>query len=127
MSSELLVKASTTLVRFPSTDRTPSPPKAGGLETLPQGQAQATIKDAYGTGDVEHHELQEAVDDLNEYVQQSLRRELKFSIDQESGRTVVKVVDPESGDTVRQIPSEEMLALNRSLGKHQGLIFNAKV
>ncbi len=127
MSSELLVKASTTLVRFPTAEKSPTFPRTGGLETLPQGPVRTDIKDSAGAEDVEQQELQEAVDDLNEYVQQSLRRELKFSIDQESGRTVVKVVDPESGDTVRQIPSEEMLALNRSLGKNHGLLFNAKV
>lgn len=71
-------------------------------------------------------ELQNAVSNLNDYVQ-SLRREIQFSIDEGSGQTVVKVTDPGTGEMIRQIPSEEVLAIARSLEQPQGLLLNTTV
>lgn len=48
----------------------------------------------------------------------STGRELEFSVDEASGRTVITVRNPETGETIRQIPSEEALRLARALG-HQ--------
>jgi flagellar protein FlaG len=47
---------------------------------------------------------------------------LSFSIDDSTGKTVVMVTDAETGEMIRQIPSEEMLALARSLEKMQGML-----
>ncbi len=55
-------------------------------------------------------ELQLAVNQINEFVQ-SVQRDLLFSMDDDSGRTVIKVMDRSTGELVRQIPSEEVLAL----------------
>jgi flagellar protein FlaG len=59
---------------------------------------------------VARKDLAELVEELSGLVQ-SIRRELQFSVDQESGRTVIKVVDSESGELIRQIPPEEVLTL----------------
>lgn len=59
-------------------------------------------------------ELAEAVSDLNDYVQ-SIQRDLQFSIDEASGRTIIKVIDSESKEVIRQIPPEEALSLARNL------------
>lgn len=67
----------------------------------------------------------EAVNAINAQVQR-VSQNLKFSIDQESGRTVVKVVEGESGKVIRQIPSEEALAISQALEKMQGLIIEQK-
>jgi flagellar protein FlaG len=70
-------------------------------------------------------DIRRAVQDLNHYVQ-SLRRDLRFSVDEESGETVVRVTDPENGEVIRQIPSEEVLAIARSLEKAQGLLLSTQ-
>lgn len=70
-------------------------------------------------------DVRQAVQDLNQYAQ-SLRRDLHFSVDEESGETLVRVLDPESGEVIRQIPSEEVLSIARSLEKAQGLLFNTQ-
>lgn len=44
----------------------------------------------------------------------SMGRELRFQIDEASGRIVVSVLDAETGERIRQIPSEEMLRLARA-------------
>lgn len=46
----------------------------------------------------------------------SIGRQVQFSIDTASGRTVVSVRDANTGDVIRQIPSEEALRLAHALG-----------
>lgn len=41
--------------------------------------------------------------------------ELSFSIDEETNASVVKVIDKETNEVIRQIPSEEMLAISKSI------------
>jgi flagellar protein FlaG len=57
-------------------------------------------------------EVLEAVQNLNDFVQKT-RRELNFSVDEQTGRTVVKVIDHETKDVIRQIPAEEILDVAR--------------
>lgn len=45
---------------------------------------------------------------------------LEFSIDDELGRVVVKVVDPETKDVIKQFPSEDAIALAKSLNSGNG-------
>ncbi|GAB4057591.1 flagellar protein FlaG [Uliginosibacterium sediminicola] len=54
-------------------------------------------------------------------------RNLQFSIDDETGRTVVKVMDSSTNEVIRQIPSEELLAMTRSMDKLSGLFVKQKV
>ena len=42
---------------------------------------------------------------------------LRFRVDPEAGQVVVSVVDAETGDVLRQIPSEEALAIAKSLAE----------
>lgn len=62
--------------------------------------------------------VSEAVGKLNEYVQ-AIRRELKFSIDENSGRTVITVLDSQTKEVIRQIPPEEVVSLSKNLGKKE--------
>ena len=57
---------------------------------------------------------------------QKFARNLQFSIDNATGKTVVKVVDALTGDTIRQIPSEEALDIARALDRTQGLLSRQK-
>lgn len=59
---------------------------------------------------VSRKDLSELVEELSDLVQ-SVRRELKFSVDEDSGRTVIRVIDSVTGELVRQIPPEEVLTL----------------
>ena len=70
-------------------------------------------------------QVQQAVMEVQKMVQ-SKASNLQFSIDQESGKTVIKLLDSQTGDLIRQIPSEEMLAISHSLDKMQGLLFKQK-
>ncbi|MNI89745.1 flagellar protein FlaG [compost metagenome] len=63
--------------------------------------------------------------DIREFVQ-AAQRNLDFSIDDSTGRVVVKVIATESGEVIRQIPSETALKLAQSLSSANNLLFNAK-
>jgi flagellar protein FlaG len=65
-----------------------------------------------------NEELNAAVQQMNTYVQ-NIQRDLQFSVDEESGRNVVKVIDSKSKEVIRQIPSEEVLALARQWAEQQ--------
>jgi flagellar protein FlaG len=58
--------------------------------------------------------LQDAIGTLNDFVQ-VVKRDLQFTLDEELGRTVVRVVDSASGDLIRQIPEEVFLELARKV------------
>ena len=55
-----------------------------------------------------------AVQQLNDYVQ-SFQRDLEFSLDETSGRSVVRVVDTSTQELIRQIPNDVALRLARNL------------
>ena len=60
-------------------------------------------------------------------VEQAVRAQassLNFSIDQSSGKTMVKVTDSETGQVLRQIPSDEMLSLSQVLNNVRGLLLS---
>ncbi len=60
-----------------------------------------------------------AVEELNNYAQK-VGRSLQFSVDDASGKTVIKVMDSETGEVVRQIPPEKVVALMEYLEQDQG-------
>ena len=75
---------------------------------------------------VDQAQLDQAVDDLNAFVQ-DVRRELSFSVDHDSGQTVIKVIDSESNKVVRQIPPEEVVAMRERLHSRSGLLMQTEV
>lgn len=66
-------------------------------------------------------QLNQAVKQIQDVIKQTANS-LQFSIDKDSGMTVVKVVDTESKKIIRQIPSEEVMAIAKALDKLQGLL-----
>ncbi|ERS85094.1 hypothetical protein Q667_17730 [Marinobacter sp. C1S70] len=72
-------------------------------------------------------QLNEAVSQLNDYVQ-SVSRDLQFEVDSERGQTIVKVVDQQTQEVIRQIPDEVALRLAEKLQQDEPLtLFNVKV
>jgi flagellar protein FlaG len=47
---------------------------------------------------------------------------LLFSIDDDTGRTIIKIIDRSTDEVIKQIPSEEILAIAKALDKLQGLL-----
>lgn len=69
--------------------------------------------------------LDNASNEMTQYAQ-SMQRDLYFSVDEESGETVIKVVESESQRLVRTIPSEEFLHASREFNGSVGNLLKAK-
>ena len=70
--------------------------------------------------------LEDSVSQLKDLVQ-SVQRDLQFSIDDFSGRTVITVLDSKTEEIIRQIPSDEVLALAKNIASLKGVLFSAEV
>jgi flagellar protein FlaG len=76
--------------------------------------------------------ITEAVAGLNDFFKQE-RHSLEFSVDQASGRVVIRITDAETDQVIRQIPPEEVLAIVRHLaegpdaGALRGLLLSESV
>ena len=71
----------------------------------------------------------EQVDEAMEKMRDALplvARNLQFSGDEETGRSVVKVVDATTDEVIRQMPSEELLNIAKTLDKLSGLLLKQK-
>lgn len=68
-------------------------------------------------------DVDNVVQSLNSMAQ-NLHRELLFSVDEDSGETIIKVVDKETDEVVREIPSEEVRQMRARLKEAAGIIFH---
>lgn len=85
------------------------PPKAPQEDALAVGDGNDTIS------------LEQAVEHINSYIQ-NIQRDIQFTMDDFSGRTVIKVVDSQTDTVIRQIPSETILKLAENLHKYGQLL-----
>lgn len=69
--------------------------------------------------------MEEVVSSIKAFAQ-SIQRNLDFSLDDSTGRVVVKVTDAVSGDVIRQIPSEDALRLAESMEAVRSLLFKVE-
>ncbi|MDH1261753.1 flagellar protein FlaG [Pseudomonas sp. GD03944] len=105
-------------------DRAPASGKPSDSEAASEqvaGKASETEQGAATTRD----QVEAAVATIQDFVQ-SVRRDINFSLEEGSGRVVVKVTDSGSGDVIRQIPSEEALQLAENLSEVRSLLFKAE-
>ncbi len=78
-------------------------------------------------GEISNEQVKNAVSKLNEFVQ-STERTLDFQMDEDSGKTVIKVFDKQSSELIRQIPNELALELAQNLNDDEpSLLFSAQV
>ncbi|MDX1538631.1 flagellar protein FlaG [Arsukibacterium sp.] len=119
--------SSASVVMLPATpDKILKPTTAEQVATAP-------VETARPVTQVSRTELQQAVDVVNQAVSLE-QRSLSFSIDDLSGRSVIKVVDFETDELIKQIPTEELLKvaqdikrLQDEMGQSIGLLIDNKV
>ncbi|OYO30436.1 flagellar protein FlaG [Janthinobacterium sp. PC23-8] len=87
--------------------------------------AEASAPDSKASGkedaQLELKEVKQAVSDINKAMQ-FMSRQLEFSVDTDSERTIVKVIDQQTGEVIRQMPTKEALEIGKALEKAQGLL-----
>jgi flagellar protein FlaG len=75
------------------------------------------------SAEVEKSALENAVKKLNDFVAPAVQA-IRFELDQNTERMVVKVIDSASQRVLRQIPNEQVLVMSQTLDKLQGLVVN---
>jgi flagellar protein FlaG len=103
-----------------SDDKVQSAPVAPLAQEPAQETAQEPARQV-----LQKEQLEVMAKKLQEFVGE-LNKGLEFSVDQDSGRDVIKVIDRSSGEIVRQYPSEEVLDLVASLSDAAGNFVNIK-
>lgn len=71
------------------------------------------------------NQVQQAVEQIQQTTEK-LAQNLRFSIDEDTGITVIKVLDSQTQEVIRQIPTEEAISIARTLDNVKGLLFNDK-
>lgn len=114
----------------------PSVPAGTGQATAPAERPASQIKAASSTAPTAAGEVVRKTDSASDAEQvkraaAEINRQLKnaaqsirFTVDEALGKTIVRVVDSETGDVIRQIPSEEALAISRSIDRLQGVLLH---
>ena len=84
-------------------------------------QAPLPVKEGQPSRD----QLDKAVKSVNDFVN-SVNNSLQFSVDDDTGKTIVKVIDSATKEVIKQFPSEEMLAIAKALDHIKGLLIHQK-
>ena len=71
-------------------------------------------------------QLEKVAEKLQEFIGK-MNKDLEFSVDEDSGRDVIKVIDKHSGDVIKQYPSEEVLSLVAKLSEATGNFIDSKI
>lgn len=98
--------------------------EAKGKNSADQGQnlpKDDQVDETSVAGQEEQSALKDAVEQINNYVQ-NIQRDIQFTMDDSTGETVIKVMDSHTDELVRQIPSEVALNLAKNLQKYGQLI-----
>lgn len=96
------------------------------LDKKSSAQAVENLKETESTTKDKDANLMQVANELTEMVSM-MQKGLKFSVDEESGKQVIKVQDVSSGDIIRQIPSEEALKLAEKLSEVSGILMKIEV
>lgn len=71
-------------------------------------------------------QLQGLVDSINNSLKQA-NKNLEFTIDTDTKKSIVKLVDTETGEVIRQFPSEETIAISKAIeSMQQGMLLRQK-
>lgn len=104
----------------PSTAPLPAAPQ--GASQPPAVKVSAAVPEPAPQQQPEPAQVQKAMESLKQLVEAKAPNSLAFSIDESTGKTIVRITDAATGEMIRQIPSEEMLKIARSLDKMQGTL-----
>lgn len=100
----------------------PAAPQQGGAVAQQSARPEVQLQAPPSQPPPERSKVEQVVKELKQLVDPIVANGLNFSIDDSTGKTIVRITDGETGEMIRQIPSEEMLAIAESLDKLQGLL-----
>ena len=108
----------------------PSDAPPGGAAPVSNTAKATEVREATATqgstAQPSREQVLQAVEEVRAAIE-PVAQNLLFSIDDDTGRTVIKIIDSSNDEVIRQIPSEEMLAISKALDKLQGLLIKQEV
>lgn len=87
-------------------------------------QTEQSVTQAQKT-EATRQQVEQAAKEVNEFLK-PINNSLQFKVDDDTGKTVVKVIDTVTEDVIRQFPSEEMLAIAKAIDQMKGLLVYQK-
>jgi flagellar protein FlaG len=105
---------------------TAPPPAAVTAETAAP-QPQSAPKPAVQTTEPppSAEAIRQAARQINEFLKSSAAA-IEFSVDSQSDKVIVRIVDPQTKEVIRQLPSEEMIAISKSIDRMTSLLLHQK-
>ena len=97
-------------------------PASGGQVVASSGNS---LPLAAGGSSPSPEQIAKAVKDVSGFVQE-VKRNIEFSVDQGTGRTVIRVIDAKTKEVIRQFPPEELIRMAEHLDEARGFLFRAK-
>ena len=98
----------------------PASGKTAGTDTA---KSIVAANDSSAARPVSKTELKSSVDAINRFLENN--NEVHFSIDEDSGVSVIKVIDTETKKILRQFPSEQSLEISKNLTT-KGLLIDSE-
>lgn len=77
-------------------------------------------------GKVQRDAVEEAVDNLNHFLEQS-RRNLKFELHDKLDKYYVSVVDSKTNEVIKEIPPKKILDMYAAMAEFMGLLVDEKI
>lgn len=96
---------------------------SGAVPAMPRPAASAQPAELTPPVAFNTAEISAALDDVRNAIQ-PVASELSFSLDEDSGRMLLRIIDRETDEVIRQIPSEELVRIAKALDKFQGLFLD---
>ena len=94
-------------------------------------EKKAEGKESVKVSEMQKIELEsEKIEEVFSRLQESLRQvepRIELSVDNELGQVIFRLFDKESGDLIKQIPSEEVLELDRFFAEQSGLLVEEEI
>lgn len=121
MSIQSISSASTSMQAMAAAPARTQSESTAKVETRPENVQQNAKPQEQAQRVPSAGELQKALEEVEKAVA-PMAQSLQFSLDKDSGKTVVKVMDTDTNEVIRQIPSEEVLAISKAVDKLKGLL-----
>lgn len=100
------------------------PAKAAQQAGAAPAQTEQSVTQAQKT-EATRQQIEQAAKEVNDFLK-PINNSLQFKVDDDTGKTVVKVIDTITKDVIRQFPSEEMLSIAKAIDQMKGLLVHQK-
>lgn len=101
-------------------------PEKKALENIPEKTSNKTSQDGEATRDninINREVLEKGIEKINENIK-IFNTKLSFSIDEPTGRTIIRISNKETNEVIREIPPLEFLKIAAKLSEVFGLIID---